>query len=107
MVADQPPSALHCEVDGKISGNRLTLGGRVLSRADGVGRYNLVVNKAGNTGTSSIKQAGEFQTRIDETVSVGSVVLDYQAGTRYTATLTVSLGGQTSGCEFKQGDMHD
>jgi hypothetical protein len=103
MTVDQPPPAFHCEVESNIADTRISLRGRVLSNVDSVAKYSLVVEKAGSSGKSSIKQAGEFHTLIDQPVFVGSVVLDYQKSTTYTVKLTITSEDRLADCEFMRG----
>ncbi|ABE39958.1 curli-like amyloid fiber formation chaperone CsgH [Rhodopseudomonas pseudopalustris] len=100
MVADQAPPALHCEVDANVNGDHVTLRGLITAVRGGAGSYTLMVKKSGASGTSTIKQAGGFNTQADQSVSVGSVVLDYQNGTRYTAELDVSFEGAVFKCDL-------
>lgn len=100
MVADQVPPALHCEVEAAVSGDHVTLRGLITSSRVGSGNYSLSVDKAGAAGNSRIKQAGAFTTVADQGVPVGSVVLDYKSGNRYTAKLDVSFEGAVFQCDL-------
>jgi hypothetical protein len=103
MAVDQPPPAIDCVIEADASANQIALRGRITTNAPASGRYDLTVAKTGVSGTSQIKQAGAYSALPQQSIYVGSVVLDYRPGTNYTANLVVSYGEKSFKCDLSKG----
>jgi hypothetical protein len=103
MAVDQPPPAIDCLIEADARADQITLRGRITTSAPASGHYDLSVVKSGASGTSQIKQAGEYSALPQKPAYVGSVVLDYRPGTNYTANLVISYGDKSYACNSSKG----
>ena len=103
MAVDQPPPAIDCLIEADARADQITLRGRITTNVPASGRYDLSVAKTGVSGTSQIKQAGEYSALPQQPTYVGSVVLDYRPGTNYSAKLVISYGEKNYECDLSKG----
>ncbi len=88
---------VYCEILTNTSRGMTTLEGTLYTDGEISGSYRFKVKSAGNGGSSSISQGGEFHAGSDESVMLGRVMLSSE-GTSFDATLKIKANGKTIKC---------
>ena len=96
---------VHCEIAVEKRSGGVTLEGFVDAASSISGSYELLVTKAGDGGSSNIRQGGEFSARAGARTPLGTVILGGGDGA-YTAKLKINWDGKSAECrESVRGNL--
>ncbi|MEZ2126296.1 MULTISPECIES: curli-like amyloid fiber formation chaperone CsgH [unclassified Sinorhizobium] len=101
-TANQSDGAQLCEIKATPGAGMVRLDALVHADKHVGGTYTFHVEKAGDGGSSTINQSGDFDAIGGHAAILGSVSLDSK-GTKYKATLDVVIGDKSFSCTKQIG----
>jgi hypothetical protein len=102
-MASEGSADVQCQIRASPTGNGIELEAIVASETPLSGTYQFDVRKAGNAGTSSSAQSGDFDAVSSEAV-VGIVDLGLEPGATYDAELVVRWNDHEAKCSASGPD---
>jgi hypothetical protein len=102
-MASERSADVQCQIRASPTGNGIELEAIVASETPLSGTYQFDVRKAGNAGTSSSAQSGDFDAVSSEAV-VGIVDLGLEPGATYDAELVVRWNDHEAKCSASGPD---
>ncbi|WP_028749232.1 curli-like amyloid fiber formation chaperone CsgH [Rhizobium mesoamericanum] len=101
-TANQPDEAQLCEIKATPGAGMVRLDALVKADKHVDGTYTFHVEKAGDGGSSTINQSGDFDATAGHAAILGSVTLNSK-GAEYKATLDVVIGDKRFSCTKRIG----
>lgn len=88
---------LQCEIVAKTSGGMTRLEAVAHAERPTSGQYSFQISSSGASGSSNVRQGGEFEAAPGRSATLGTA--GFGAGASYKATLEVNANGERVTCE--------